>query len=232
MRRAFTLIELLIVIAVVAVLASLLLPAMNRVKDVARSTVCLNNLRGVGSAITTLADNDRGRLPWGFNASWASWVGAVKGLDADARMICPGVKIRNYDKNNFNYTGNLQVLTDKNFGGSKSTLKQVHRLELNPEIPVIFDGSQIAGVAANPNAREMSHNIGATFYYNDNPWLSAAMKNGSPLNATATSFTIDRRHGNGKVANLLFGDGRVVARTPESFTNGDLRIASRGRKYW
>ncbi|MCK6487061.1 MAG: type II secretion system GspH family protein [Planctomycetes bacterium] len=59
-HRAFTLIELLVVIAIVAILAGMLLPAVNLVRDVAKSAVCGNNIRQLGMAVQTYADDHEG----------------------------------------------------------------------------------------------------------------------------------------------------------------------------
>ena len=52
-RRAFTLVELLVVIAIIGVLIGLLLPAMQSARESARRTQCMNNLRQVGLALTS-----------------------------------------------------------------------------------------------------------------------------------------------------------------------------------
>ena len=59
MRRskAFTLLELLVVMAVIALLAALLLPALSRAKETVRRTACLNNLKQVNLAIHLYADD-------------------------------------------------------------------------------------------------------------------------------------------------------------------------------
>jgi prepilin-type processing-associated H-X9-DG protein/prepilin-type N-terminal cleavage/methylation domain-containing protein len=64
--RAFTLIELLGVIAIIAILASLLLPGMGRAKESARSAACLNNQKQLHMA-WQLYDSDTGRFPRNFD---------------------------------------------------------------------------------------------------------------------------------------------------------------------
>jgi len=50
-RRAFSLLELLITIAIIALLAALLLPAISRAKESGRRVACLNNVPGLELAI-------------------------------------------------------------------------------------------------------------------------------------------------------------------------------------
>jgi prepilin-type N-terminal cleavage/methylation domain-containing protein len=62
-RRAFTLVELLVVVAIVALLAALLLPALARAKESGRTAVCANSARQLALAAMTYSLDFNNRLP-------------------------------------------------------------------------------------------------------------------------------------------------------------------------
>jgi prepilin-type N-terminal cleavage/methylation domain-containing protein/prepilin-type processing-associated H-X9-DG protein len=66
--QGFTLTELLVVIAVIAILAALLLPALASAKQAGRKAACLSNLRQMGIATQAYAHDNGGRIPYGPQA--------------------------------------------------------------------------------------------------------------------------------------------------------------------
>ncbi|OGV37198.1 MAG: hypothetical protein A2020_08430 [Lentisphaerae bacterium GWF2_45_14] len=75
-KSRFTLIELLVVISIIAILASLLLPALSRAREMAKQSLCKNNLRQIFTASMLYASDYNSFLPDGNN-------GNVYGLTGD-----------------------------------------------------------------------------------------------------------------------------------------------------
>lgn len=62
-RRAFTLVELLVVIGIIALLVGILLPALNRARQQAAVTQCLSNVRQLAVAVANYVSDNKGTLP-------------------------------------------------------------------------------------------------------------------------------------------------------------------------
>src|SRR5687767_1697673 len=66
-RAAFTLVELLVVVAIIALLIAILLPVLSRAKEQSRGVACKSNQRQLAMAFLLFAQDNKGQLPGNYH---------------------------------------------------------------------------------------------------------------------------------------------------------------------
>jgi prepilin-type processing-associated H-X9-DG protein/prepilin-type N-terminal cleavage/methylation domain-containing protein len=197
---AFTLVELLTVIAVIGILAAILIPTVGRVRSAARASQCISNLRQTGAATNLFVNENRGRLPrqnfqfphdlWPYVASTAQALPSIAGDPppdlAGTVFECPNV----YDD---------EQTTKRSYGYNSRILPRGVTAAQLPSDP-------LAGSGSNAKIKMLSHieNLSQTLLYADAKGTSLF---GNTGNMDTAIGQLNPRH-SGRI-NVSFADGSV-----------------------
>lgn len=196
-RRGFTLIEILVVIAIIGILAAILFPVFATAREKARSASCQSNLKQLGAAMTM------------YVGDWERYPHAVDPADKYAPQIWQNQAVANgFD------LANIQMLTDVLQPYTKN--RQVWQcpsdtgFDRPDNIPY-----QLGGEPTYPSSYEK---YGTSYFYRTELMFRNLMEEALP-NPTATNVLEDATgawHGanllngyNGRRYNILFADGHV-----------------------
>ncbi len=191
-RRAFTLMELLVTISIIALLASLLLPTLSKARQAAEAAQCASNLRQVYGLLMNHVQENDSQIPPAWNQSGVMEVGVPTGngwLD-----YTWGLEVANW-------TSKTTSVTARVFGCPA----QRHKLKLAPNARTFSMNSVVANDYWNPMPRYMTKfaHPAQTVIFSDGALASGAYNAG----ANGSDKIPEAVH-NG-AANLVFLDGHV-----------------------
>src|SRR6185437_5183141 len=126
-RRAFTLVELLVVIGIIAVLISVLLPTLSKARDAAARTACLSNMRQISDIMRLYAVDAKDAIPIGY-------VGAPTPLKQFSYVM------------NINGGGGAPAVTEMGFLGLAELCKSPKVLYCPSEQDILFQYDSLQNV--------------------------------------------------------------------------------------
>ena len=215
----FTLVELLVVVAIVAVLAAITMPVLSNAIDGSKNAKCIGNLRGIGAAAMSYAADNDGRLPpiaqsYNWNAEnahkwWTTFLFNYSSTNTnvvDVRKYwrCPCVSEQDFHKSiDITYSSYTPLRPVVSFVTMDNPVGSYKLAQIQKPSTVWMFGD------------------GGTPQGNETPPRS--YKTAGALQRYATVWGSDARpafrHGNGKRANFVACDGHVDSLTFEQSTN-------------
>ena len=198
MCKKFSLIEILVVLAVIAILVSLLIPALSSARKKSRAAVCASNLNQLGAASFALALDEDKKIAYSRTVWWDQLLQEGNYMEkSEEAFSCPSL---NYGGDW--YSENYLTYGAANEGNKITKFRKGRFLMRDDDGNKIYQGVKITQVDS--PAEFFWYADSATGSAAEKQWINFVFRNGE----NGTGQRVHTRHN--EAANLWFIDGHVA----------------------